>query len=332
MKEPRNFDSILDECLEQILTHGATVEQCLQQHPELADELEPLLNTVAATREAVAVEPSREFRQRASVAFQHAISEMQNKKASSPVFGWLPQWAAVAAAVIVLLVGGGGGTVLASANSMPDEPLYGVKIFSEKAQVFFTPSEMAKAELYVQFADKRTAEITEMAKEGKAMEVVKAAEIMNGQLVAMAAAFAPEQTEAAMLQAPAAAPAPGPAGSASQPSEEAPGIAALEAPPETLAEDPKLTTAETPPPPAIREVQKVPDSREEPAAPKDLTEEEVDRYLKMKVELLRGAIENPERLREILETVPESARPALLRAIELSYEGYRLAVESLPSQ
>ena len=35
-EESREFDNILDECLERLLVKGETIEQCLQSYPEHA--------------------------------------------------------------------------------------------------------------------------------------------------------------------------------------------------------------------------------------------------------------------------------------------------------
>ncbi|MBC8477866.1 MAG: hypothetical protein H8D49_05925, partial [Dehalococcoidia bacterium] len=65
MSKNKEFNNILDECLERLLTSGETVEQCLERHPEYAAELEPLLRTAMVTRETSTLEPSVEFRARA---------------------------------------------------------------------------------------------------------------------------------------------------------------------------------------------------------------------------------------------------------------------------
>ncbi|GAI42438.1 unnamed protein product, partial [marine sediment metagenome] len=43
MSKEKEFDNILDECLERLLVNGETIEQCLQSYPEQAANLKPLL-------------------------------------------------------------------------------------------------------------------------------------------------------------------------------------------------------------------------------------------------------------------------------------------------
>jgi hypothetical protein len=58
MKNNRQFDDILNLCLDRILK-GETVEGCLQSYPEMAKELEPLLRTAVAAKVASEVQPGK---------------------------------------------------------------------------------------------------------------------------------------------------------------------------------------------------------------------------------------------------------------------------------
>jgi len=80
MRKSREFDTILDECLERLLVKGETVEQCLKSYPEQADELKPLLQTALATKKASAIQPCPEFKVRARYQLHSALQEMKSKK------------------------------------------------------------------------------------------------------------------------------------------------------------------------------------------------------------------------------------------------------------
>ena len=184
MKKAKEFDNILDECLERVLLKGETIEQCLAGQPEYAAELEPLLRTALDTKEATAIKPRSEFRERASYQFQAALREMEPQKARG-FFSWQPQWVTAVIVVVILLMAGS-GTVVAAVDSLPGEPLYQVKLATESVRLALTPSALGKAELYVELADKRVAEMIELADEGKVEEVEQAAELLSTHLVAMA--------------------------------------------------------------------------------------------------------------------------------------------------
>ena len=92
MKKEKEFDNILDECLERILTKGETVEQCLASYPEQAAELEPLLQTALSTKETLAIKPRPEFRERARYQLRAALQEMEEKRQRRfAFFSWQPR-------------------------------------------------------------------------------------------------------------------------------------------------------------------------------------------------------------------------------------------------
>jgi len=212
MKKSLKFNNILDECLERLLAKGETIEQCLQSYPEQADELEPLLQMALATKEASAIQPRPEFRAKARYQFHSALQEIEQKR-RLPFFGWLPQWA-TAVTIVLVLVLVGGGTVAAASNSMPDNPLYPVKLATEQVQLTLTPSVLGKAELYARLADKRVVEIIYIANKGKAEQVERVTQRLDSHLARIAVLAAPQKKEAGVLMAPPPPSAPAPPRSA----------------------------------------------------------------------------------------------------------------------
>jgi len=198
----REFDDILDECLERLLAKGETLEHCLQSYPREAADLKPLLETALVTKQVSAIEPRPEFRARARYQFHSALQEMGSKRHS---FGWLPRWATVAAIVLFMLLAGGGGTVAAAAGSMPDGPLYPVKMASEQVRLTLTPSSLGKAEFYASLADKRVEEIIYVANKGDASQVELTTRRLSDILTRIAILISAqrERGEAVMAPAPA---------------------------------------------------------------------------------------------------------------------------------
>ena len=128
MPEGREFNDILDKCLERLLTGEETVQQCLERYPEHTAELEPLLRTAAATRELQSIEPSSEFRARARYQLRLEMDSVPTGRWQSllkwrPLLKAQPRWA-VTMVVVLALVPAGGSTVLAAESSMPGNPLY----------------------------------------------------------------------------------------------------------------------------------------------------------------------------------------------------------------
>jgi hypothetical protein len=180
----KEFDNVLDECLERLLVKGETIEQCLQGYPEQAANLKPLLQTALATRQAVAIQPRAEFKARARYQFRSALQEAASPR-SRPFLGWFPRWATVVTIVLGVLMMGG-GTIAAASYSMPDNPLYPVKLATEQVQLALTPSDIGKASLCAKFADRRVAEIIYTANKGDAQQVEVITQRLDKRLVTLA--------------------------------------------------------------------------------------------------------------------------------------------------
>ncbi len=175
-------DEILNECLDRLVGGCEDINECLAAYPEYAEELRPLLVTAITARKAAAIEPSPDFRARARYQFNAALADAADKRHRRP-WVWQRNWA-LAASLSLMMILSGGGIVAASGESMPDSPLYQVKLAVEQAQVFFTPSAPARAELYARLADRRVTEIINMAKEGNA-EAVKSTNVLLAQELSM---------------------------------------------------------------------------------------------------------------------------------------------------
>jgi hypothetical protein len=270
----KEFDNILDECLERLLVRGETIEQCLQSYPEQAANLKPLLQTALATREAVAIKPRAEFKAKAGYQFRSALQEAASPR-SRPFLSWFPRWATVMTIVLgVLLMGG--GTIAAASYSMPDNLLYPVKLATEQVQLALTPSDIGKARLCAKCADKRVAEIIHIANKGDAQQVEVATQRLDKRLAMLARlTSAPEVTEAPRM---------------------------LEAPPPMQLEEAESS-------------QEMPGDKNSRA--------------KLRSTLARCAINHPAGLRAALKKAPESAKPALRRAIAVSVAGYERALKAL---
>ncbi len=74
----KEFEHILDECIERLL-QGESLEQCLQDYPEQAAELETLLQVVLAARKASAVEPRPEFKVQARQQLSSVLCRQKPK-------------------------------------------------------------------------------------------------------------------------------------------------------------------------------------------------------------------------------------------------------------
>ena len=296
------FENILDDCLER-LAKGETLEQCLQSYPEQAAQLEPLLQTAQIARKVSAILPRSEFKARARYEFRSALQATAIKK-RLPLFGLRPRWAMALMITAIFLIAGG-STAVAANNSMPDSPLYPVKLATEQVQLTLTPSDISKARLCVKLADRRVAEIIYMANKGDVQRVDVITRRLDKHLVTLTSLVSAQKAEEAPRVL---APAP----------EEA-----VPAPPPALAPEPAPAPAPTLPPSVPSPV------------PSEETEDGKEAFVKtndraeLRVAVVRCACNHPAALRAALGKAPESVKPALRRAIAVSEADYKKALAAL---
>lgn len=300
----KEFDNILDDCLERLLVKGESLEQCLERYPAQAAELKPLLETAMVAREASAIQPRPDFRARARYQFHSALKETAAGR-SRASWGWFPRWATVVAVVLVLVLGGG-GTVLAADSSMPDSPLYSVKLATEQVRLALTPSPMGKARLCAELADERVVEIAYMADKGDARQVELITQRLDDKLDLLVVLVGGEKAgEPEMLMVP------------------APTMAPAMTPPTTGEAPPVPPPAEDTVPPTTA----VPQEGRGWGGSDDSAQN--GNRAQLKDTLAYDAASNRARLREALDKAPERAREALRRALEVSDDGYEEAIEAL---
>jgi hypothetical protein len=317
MGKAKEFENILNECLDRLIK-GESIEACLARYPQYATELEPLLKTALETKMAAAVKPNPEFRQRAGNEFQAAIRDFPPQKPRN-AFRWQLRWAAPVAVVLAILVGGT-GTVVAATNSLPDSPLYTVKMATESVQMAFTFSEQGKAELYARFADYRVEEIVKMAEKGDLDLVEQATERMNSQLLAMANLKLNgenPQKEAGAFGLMASVPENQPSTDTNVPGATMPPKTSTTTP-TTANESPLLAN---PPAPILTTTPGIRNGTAETSA---LTDKE-----KLIQRLLEDMERNLQILRNQLEKAPDALKLALQKAIEVVEEGYALVIANL---
>jgi hypothetical protein len=170
------LDDALAACLDDLQGGRDTVDGCLARYPGLAGELAPALRAAAAVRALPPVVPSPAFRAVAGARMQkliqarEAVAAAPSRPGLAPAPRHQPLWRSLAwrlAAILVVLSLMGGGVALASADSLPDQPLYGVKLATERLQVALAPAAEIRFEVLLQQADRRLAEATVMVLAGK---------------------------------------------------------------------------------------------------------------------------------------------------------------------
>jgi hypothetical protein len=102
------FEQILDRCIDR-LNAGETLEACLADYPQYADQLRPLLQAMFQTREAYAFTPSASAKAAARRRFNTAWQKLEEKRQTKQpwfvrAFARPAAWATVAAVLVVAIV------------------------------------------------------------------------------------------------------------------------------------------------------------------------------------------------------------------------------------
>jgi len=180
---PKKIEEVFNDCFDRLLS-GESLESCLSRYPEHAAELHSMLSTAFdVKRRAYPIQPRPEFKYWARVRLQGVQDYVSRQpvKIKPSIFSWQRSWAVALAAILVFVLASG-GTAAASSEALPDQPLYGVKLAVEQTRVALTFSDIDKAELHAQLAEKRAQEIAIMANQGKTDKITSTIARMNYQL------------------------------------------------------------------------------------------------------------------------------------------------------
>jgi len=165
----RSFGTVLDECL-LALQQGDSVEACLARYPKHAKRLHPLLtlaNKVGATPQAA---PRAQAQAAAWNRARQRAADLRSPRRGFRVGFSYAAWlrpAAIAAAFVCAVMAGGGATALAAQSSLPDSPLYRVKLATEDVHLWLVFDEAHEAEILIDQSSERTEEIESMLGQSK---------------------------------------------------------------------------------------------------------------------------------------------------------------------
>lgn len=178
MKPEADLAERLDDCIEWA-RRGEAIEEILQDHPDVADELLPLLTLAADLERLPEPTPSVEGVMRTMVN----LSTQQTAPEPTPVVrrvGWFSRSVWARAAIIMLAVSVlGWGTVSASAQAVPGDLLYPIKLFTERARFFLTINAENKAELRIAFSAERLKEAVRKYEGGGGLDRILLNEMLD---------------------------------------------------------------------------------------------------------------------------------------------------------
>ena len=198
-------EAVLDGFLSDIQAGRSSLDECLARHPNGNGELESLLLLALRVREhaePIAASPAFKAQTRAWLMREIRLDQARaTGPGRTPVTGrvlgalwprWLGRLAPAGAMVALCLVVAalGGGVAYAARDALPGESLYGVKLAFEQVQAAVVAGDVQKAELYVDFADRRLEEAVRLAERGRATEIELAVESYGREMERAAAVVA----------------------------------------------------------------------------------------------------------------------------------------------
>jgi len=152
-----NFDTILEHCIEQMHA-GRSIDAVLEDHPQIAGELRPLLEMAdglqALPDPPLVIEDLMRSLSQTVDARPESAQERPRIKSVLPSQSMLLRLAASMALVFAL----GFGFTAASADTVPGDVLYPVKRFVEKVRLSFSMNDNNEAELRIAFSEERFTE------------------------------------------------------------------------------------------------------------------------------------------------------------------------------
>ncbi len=162
----------LEICLRE-LENGADIESVLARHPQIADELRPILHASMAARGMAGAEPSADAIRRGRARLLQRAAEMRESKAAphKRKTSLLPHLVISFALVMMFFVISGTGLLNASAAALPGERLYTIKRSVENVRLMLARDPDVRAALETRFYLERYTEVTALLDENRVADV-----------------------------------------------------------------------------------------------------------------------------------------------------------------
>lgn len=170
----RDMSRALAECLEAVEAKRNLLEY-LRRYPADRDDLIGMLRLSLELNSLGAPAADPAFRLRARNRMLALAAQRRHEPQRKP-FSVVPRplvRLAIAGAFAVALVAGSLAAVAASDNSLPGNPLYGVKLTAERVQLTLTFDSASRARLQLHFADVRLDEAQRLFALGRKQEAVR---------------------------------------------------------------------------------------------------------------------------------------------------------------
>ena len=172
MRFNRKFDAF-EDCLYRML-NGASIDQVAETYPNLTNELRPMLQ-VAKTMHALGKETrvAKDAQARSRARFLSAAIAEQPRPhlKTSPLSFHFPRLALTALIILIALFLGSITTAAVSAKSLPGDPLYPIKLATERTRLLLVNDTAHKIELEQTFDHERLEEVQALIEKTRSTRV-----------------------------------------------------------------------------------------------------------------------------------------------------------------
>jgi len=171
MESSLTFENQLNTCIRAIQERGLSVEECLTLYPAQRADLEPLLRLVVRLQAARSIQAPPQFRQIAAERMRLMIAASPRRVRHPLSVGivdrlWqlgrvaiqgrhVPRLAAALSLILIICSLVGTSAAFASAESLPGDPLYPLKIGIEGTQLLLATNDIQTVNLRITFAGRR---------------------------------------------------------------------------------------------------------------------------------------------------------------------------------
>lgn len=166
----RAFELAFDSAL-RALESGHSIEEAVADYPDLEADLRPMLEAAqAAIIAADRTVPMEAMARSRTRVLRRAQILRDAPRPRSRFHRWLPRLGGALAALLVILVSGS-GLLLASAQALPGDSLYGVKRAAEDFRLNLASAPRVRLPLALQYEDRRIEEVASLLRLGRHTQV-----------------------------------------------------------------------------------------------------------------------------------------------------------------
>lgn len=161
----------LEVCIH-LMQSGDSLEEALGHYPQLTDELRPLLEAAQKAREiGTDIQVPKSAQTHSRTLFLQEAQHLSQTRQGLFTGLFSSKFALASLVLLLVLVLGSFTTVAVSAEALPGDPLYGIKLATERTRLLLTENQSQKLKLEQTFDQERIQEVQALIQQARSQEV-----------------------------------------------------------------------------------------------------------------------------------------------------------------